>query len=411
MSLQQPLIIGSGLDAAAPAPDPAFESLQNKTYILTHKKDVFLFIPCYLAVVVKTLSNLDFKEGSVELDCTLIIRIDISKIPAFIVKKIRSKLEFRLSEKNITLEPGSTEGLTWKEDKGKMINLTYRFTPCIPFMADVRTAPFDQFFLDVRLELTSSYDVGGEDEEPGSVPEEFKNVTKYRFNIHLHPDKDKNLSFKEGFDRLPEYDIKVDESVAELKAEQKEGAKGAPPLYYYYPVVVYRVKMIRDPWHLIFCVFFPLTILQLLSLALFMQDPDVNSKLGNIGTVMLALLAYLPTVRADFPPVAYFTLCDVLVYSSVALNTLALLETVLRNFWSYEHLTFVCFGLALLVFLLNAGSLIKHCITHEIDRKKTTTQEIKQQKTSSSGFNQQEYENAKLHVPSFDTKEVKWKSL
>ena len=52
---------------------------------------------------------------------------------------------------------------------------------------------------------------------------------------------------------------------------------------------------------------------------------DYGSRIANLAVALLAYIAYLPTFRANIPPVPYLTLGDVVVY----LNLLGVVVAIL----------------------------------------------------------------------------------
>jgi hypothetical protein len=49
-------------------------------------------------------------------------------------------------------------------------------------------------------------------------------------------------------------------------------------------------------------VFIPLWLLGLINLGIYFQDQDLGSRIGSIIGIMLAFIAYIPTIEAAIPP-------------------------------------------------------------------------------------------------------------
>ena len=58
-----------------------------------------LFIPCYMAMVIKSLTNLSLKSGTVDCKFTLVIRILKKNIPKNVMTDIEKCILLRINER------------------------------------------------------------------------------------------------------------------------------------------------------------------------------------------------------------------------------------------------------------------------------------------------------------------------
>jgi hypothetical protein len=70
-----------------------------------------------------------------------------------------------------------------------------------------------------------------------------------------------------------------------------------------------------------------LLLLALINLAIFFQNNDLGSRVASTATLMVAYLAFLPTIRQRIPPSPKFTLIDFTVYSLIFTSMLCLLRS------------------------------------------------------------------------------------
>lgn len=211
----------SSLLPTSPGPHRFHESLEHKLFSIEHNHDNLLFIPCYCALLVKKVSNLNLTEGIVKISCSLIIRINTRNVNPLVLAAIKESLEFRLCEEVISLQVGKTEGLTFSR-KDDLFVFTYRFVRDIPFDVQLKNTPFDEFDIPIEIELTSTY-----------VKVQENQTIKYRFNVHDHKEPTISFSFKDKADGLPQFDILHEKCATQLIAEHKKDSNRI--IYSYYP--------------------------------------------------------------------------------------------------------------------------------------------------------------------------------
>lgn len=365
-------------------------NLENKTYLL--EKEQAFFIPTYTALVVKSFKNLNLKEGILTLFGTLVIRMSLAGVHDKIVDSIKEKLGIRFNEAPKTLS-SDEDGVTIKHDKGKkLLVYTYRFETEVNFLANISSIPFDTFVVPFQVEMTSSYIDIEEDGKTTSL--------KYRFNVHQHQHKTKTLSFKKECDKLAEYEIAYPLCEIKLPKESKrfENKEEKMQSYTYYPIMRFEFKFVREPWHMLMTVIFPLVILDVITLAVFATESDLASKIGNIATLVLALIAYLPSIRSEVPSVAYFTLCDTMVYSCLLINGLALLDGILLHYIEKSVITKVIFSCAGFLFIVLCFYVFVKCIKHLQFKKRVTAISLIEVKQASNEFIPSEWCNKELQT-------------
>ncbi len=335
------------------------KALENHSYELKVKNDNFIFVPAYMTLLVKSLSKLDMKEESIKVSGTLILRFLLEGLPEEVLEDIQSGVSYRLNEEPRTLNKES-EGLNIKESKKPvhMVTMTYRFVEEISFTPQLRQAPFDHMAIRLKFELTSR--------NVGKV--------KYRFNLHKCDHDRSNLVFKKNADQLAQYNIcstlnKVS-IVAESKKEMDEFNQfgkdqtkktrwwrmlsnsqntlqantdkvvAKPSLYDYYPIFLVEIGVYRQPLHMVITTIAPLFILQIILLGIYAQDgQDIGSKIGNIATMLLAIVAFIPSVRAEIPSASYLLFTDYLIYSAILQSLIGIVEAVVYSHFEKAWIT------------------------------------------------------------------------
>jgi hypothetical protein len=138
----------------------------------------------------------------------------------------------------------------------------------------------------------------------------------YRFNIHLDTaDPLINMSLKDS-DSLPEFDVAYDLMAVEFdKPERKMEAKELQ--YEYSPKIKFLIGLYREPLPVISTIILPLFLINIIILAITWVGGDDGTLLTNVTTILLVLVAYLPTVRAEIPSQPYFTMIDCIIVSLI----------------------------------------------------------------------------------------------
>jgi hypothetical protein len=65
--------------------------------------DNVLFIPCYMTLVIKRLSNISIQSGTIDCKYTLVLRIPKMAVPEHIMADIKKSLLLRLNEDPISI--------------------------------------------------------------------------------------------------------------------------------------------------------------------------------------------------------------------------------------------------------------------------------------------------------------------
>lgn len=96
----------------------------------------------------------------------------------------------------------------------------------------------------------------------------------------------------------------------------------------YYPSVEYSISIYKKPGTIVISIYLPMFILAWVLLTTFSGANDLNGRTANIGVIILAYIAFIPTIRSFVPPVPYLTLNDFALW----LNLFACLTTLLESF-------------------------------------------------------------------------------
>ena len=89
------------------------------------------------------------------------------------------------------------------------------------------------------------------------------------------------------------------------------------------------MQIYRYPLVTILTIFVPMWLLGLINLVIFWQDSNLSGRAENIATVLVGLLAFIPSIRSQIPTTPYVTMVDLMIYAFVLSNVLCLLDSVL----------------------------------------------------------------------------------
>jgi len=257
----------------------------------------------------------------------------------------------RLGEDEMDLER-----ITWKDVGKYVITFTHRDSTEVYCNPDYHDTPFDRHRVRLKFEMTSILDSNKKSKESWN----------YRFNCFKWPETDATqVSFKAECDRLPEFNIAANKTIVLLPMENKtvdtdperidtlatvgqsyfqklvpgktvDEVPGTPAryreLYRYYPITTFSLLIYREPESMILLSSLPLLLLNLFTISVFgLSDGEYGDKLATLVTLILALFAFLPTLRSQIPMVPYTTLLEKQIFLSVGIQALALLEAVINS--------------------------------------------------------------------------------
>ena len=106
----------------------------------------------------------------------------------------------------------------------------------------------------------------------------------------------------------------------------------------YFPVIVYRIPIYRQPFHVIRTMVAPLLICDFGTILVFRMrllpppHSNFNDRISALVTVLLALFAFLTYARSALPDVPVSTWMDTVIFQSIVMTCLGMLET----FIAYE---------------------------------------------------------------------------
>ena len=65
-------------------------------------------------------------------------------------------------------------------------------------------------------------------------------------------------------------------------------------------------------------------------MSIFMQPySDTGARIANVAVIMLAYVAFIPTVRSVIPPVPYPTISDLVIFINLIACMITIIQTVL----------------------------------------------------------------------------------
>lgn len=116
------------------------------------------------------------------------------------------------------------------------------------------------------------------------------------------------------------YEVESEEEVEEEEKVEKHNKKGIRPYQYTH----FRMPIYKHPGLSILTVFIPIWILGLIGLCVFFQEQGFGSRLATIAVLVLAFVAFLPTINSSIPPSPDIKLVDLLILMQLA-STIILL--------------------------------------------------------------------------------------
>ncbi len=345
---------------------------ENKTkhFEGNHKKQ-YIFIPAFVVIEIREFSTLSLMEQTVHFRGKL--RIRLPKVPHEVHNELQTKLKICLFDRKFEIL--NKENAKCKVEDGGAITWTYEIDQDVPWAPYLGFIPFDSQDLPICVELARFKHEKG----------------RYYFNI-MNPDHKKKKEYflpKQIYIRnLEDFNLYY----YQVRYESIENFVGKRRIEYSPQITLY-FRLTRSPWNSFLTILLPNFILQLLSIILFFTANDFESRVANITVLILAIVAFLPPVRAGFPNIPYITLLDLIIYTSVVNLGLCMLETSIKqNDPEYESkvwmiiasslvfVTTLISGLCILYRLIEYVVMLKKVI----DRKRLTENTIRRVITQKS---------------------------
>lgn len=169
-----------------------------------------------------------------------------------------------------------------------------------------------------------------------------------------------------------------------IKEDKLQNRKDPTSYLKYYPGIKFNIALYKDPFSIIMNAYFPMFVLSLLTLMIYLQEFQAGDRIANISVLLLAFVAFIPTVRSIIPPVNYFTLADFVIFCNFLGTGFVMIETLIQvrqkdalSESRSQLYTYVFFGLSAMCFALpNAIVLILYFL-HMVVWKKSYSTKIK----------------------------------
>ena len=360
--------------------DEVDDAPSNTLLCIESRKEILL--PCYIAVVMKRMRNLNELQSCIDLSTTVIIRVDYGDLPKELKDELVSQIKFRVNDTEYKLSEQTAEP-KWKKN---VFVTTLRidfdhlhFTDAGVENYEVwKEFPFDSPHIHVRFEMTSL------------------SVTRFaplkgwkvRHNVHeyfgdagrpadglpreLTPEvaakhKRVMMSFKTGADAMPSFDIYHAGIKVIFPDETKKSGK---KVFQYSPIVEYVIPVYRHPGAAMRTMVFPLVVTNLAVIASQLigrgsyfeygsveSEEAFNYRIQALITILIALFAFLTYARAKLPDVPVTTVMDKCIFVSVASTAIGIAESVVAgkgSIWGedYKEAAEVIMWVNFVVFLL-----------------------------------------------------------
>lgn len=211
-----------------------------------------------------------------------------------------------------------------------------------------------------------------------------------RYFFHHYKDVHTKLLFKDGVDRLPEFNLAYNKAEILLLKEKKNDEELS-----YYPITVFRFALYREPGKAILQVFLPMFILSFfVIITMIVEDATLADQLPNLATIFLAYIAFLPTVRASIPSVAYATFTDYTVYSYLFATLTSIGDNLMKRYKMNSDATYWFFFITtcLLIFI-PVLFVVFFMFKYQADKRGFDQKHVRKEKESSVGFNSNGWSN------------------
>lgn len=148
--------------------------------------------------------------------------------------------------------------------------------------------------------------------------------------------------------------------------------------------------MYRHPASIIITIFLPLLIISTLNLAVFFQDNSLAGRIAAIATILVAYVAFLPTIRERIPPTPEVTAMDIILVLLCTNGLLCLLRSLLDRaispadysyIWNEDPIFMIC----LMNMIVNFTIVAVGCIVFKTKLERDYIKGVKSNKRSDRG--------------------------
>ncbi len=253
-----------------------FEGSNGKNYI---------FLLAEVFIEVQEFSSLSVKDQLVKFRGKLTIKLP--SLPKEVKDCIQEKLKISLFQNQMVV--ALKNGVAKRRDEKDVVIFTYHIKQHISWTPNLTLLPFDQQRVPVCVELLH-FKIENNRYYFNITNEDVRNKKEYFLPREIH------VKGLEDF-KLYYYESRYEEIEEEIA---KKRVKYSPQITVYF-------SLSRLPWNYLLTVLLPNFILQVLSIILFFTKNDFESRVVNITVLILAIVAFLPTVRDGLPHIPYLT--------------------------------------------------------------------------------------------------------
>ena len=124
-----------------------------------------------------------------------------------------------------------------------------------------------------------------------------------------------NLKFKYTDDdhivKISDFNLLHSEMGVDIKIEEKEDSLNNKNDIQYAPVITFKLAFYRKPFSTLFNCLGPLVAMMFVPLAIYFQPNELADKLASLIILLLAIIAYFPTLRDGLSSMPYITITDI----------------------------------------------------------------------------------------------------
>ncbi|CDW83184.1 UNKNOWN [Stylonychia lemnae] len=316
---------------------PAMEQQQNwDNKVLIHN-DKTILIPARTKLLLKRIKEVDMNRGICVLNYTQLVWLCCAGLPEKLVTELKTNLKYRVGFD--TEESFTPENSAIRESNG-WITITYRGSKELIIYGDMTWVPFHLFFVEFHFEL-SHLEINLEldkfaksfvDKNAWNTSEKQTKSFIVRFLLHENHQQNEMVGIKIDAKETANVSIAYPFIKIHIVEEQKSNKKEPEKTLNYYPAVRYEIAFYQQPGVSIISAYLPVFVLSFVGLAMFDSPVDLASRISNVAVLLLAYIAFIPSLRSLMPPVPYITMNDGIIGLNLIACLLILLESYLQAY-------------------------------------------------------------------------------
>lgn len=138
----------------------------------------------------------------------------------------------------------------------------------------------------------------------------------------------------------------------------------------YYQYAHLKIPFYKYPSSALATIFIPLWLLAIINLCIFFQSIDLGERISSVATLMLAFVAFIPTIHDQIPPNPQIIFAEIMVFLHAATSLLCLISSLSwsgedPSTYEFDWMTDPFFLLALFITLASFISIATMFFLHK----------------------------------------------